>query len=151
MHNIFGFIALIGAAWVLQYALTWLQIRHYRNQMRQMVTEYDNTQGYSLFSGVARKAAGSGAIVLLVVDRQLRVRECRVLSGVSVFAKFKPETRYNGKRVGEVIAAADEILAKKRKVSSREQSLARALKMAAENAVRSKQPVGRSTKSALQQ
>ncbi|MDQ0191201.1 transcriptional regulator [Alicyclobacillus cycloheptanicus] len=140
MHSVFGFIALIGAAWLLQFALTWLQIRHYRGKMRDLVHKYQHAEGFSLFSGVARKALGSGAIVLIIVDQQQTIGECQVLTGISVFAKFKEEPAYAGMRVREAIERAERDLQRKRRISARQQSIAKALKMAAENAVRAAKP-----------
>ncbi len=133
----FGLISLVGLAWLLQFALTWFQIRHYRAMMRKMVTEHQDSEGFYLFSGVARKAMGSGAIVLIIVDSQSVVRNCQVLSGLTVFAKFKPHFGYVGMRLEKVIEIADVTLSKKRGLSSRKQSMAKAFQMAAENATRS--------------
>jgi glucitol operon activator protein len=133
MHA-FEWIFVIGTAWLLQFALTLLQIRHYRAMMQKLVGAYRNTDGYYLFSGVARKALGSGAIVLIVVDEQSRIQNCQVLTGISVFAKFKSYPEYLGMHLAEILDSAKLTLEKKRRISSKKQSMARAFQMAAENA-----------------
>jgi glucitol operon activator protein len=133
----FAWLFVIGTAWLLQYALTLLQIRHYRRMMRKLVGDYRNSDGYYLFSGVARKALGSGAIVLMVVDDQSTIRNCQVLTGISVFAKFKPFPEYQGMQLGEVLQTSKHVLEQKRHLSSRKQSMARAFRMASENAMHS--------------
>lgn len=135
--KMFGLVSIVAFAWLLQYGLTWLQIRHYRAAMRKLVQEYRNTEGYYLFSGIARKALGSGAIVLVIVDNERIIRYGQVLTGFTVFARFKPHTEYIGHRIEEVLKESEATLRQKRHVSSKRQSLARAFKMASENALRS--------------
>ncbi len=136
MHA-FQWIIVIGSAWLLQFILTWFQIRHYRVMMRKLVAQYQSSDGFYLFSGVSRKALGSGAIVLIVVDQQMRIQNCQVLAGVSVFAKFELHPDYLGVQVNEVMRIAKMTLEQKRRLSSKKQSIARAFQMAAENATRS--------------
>ncbi|GMA50861.1 hypothetical protein GCM10025857_22180 [Alicyclobacillus contaminans] len=134
--NTFGIISAVAIAWLLQYALTWLQIRHYRRAMKQLVERYRQREGYYLFSGIARKALGSGAIVLMIVDDTGRIQHVQALVGFTVLAKFSPHAEHEGRTVEEVMQWAETTLQQRRRLSSRRQSLARAFRMAAENALR---------------
>ena len=130
-------ISVVALAWIAQFGLTLLQIRHYRSAMRRLLHEYRNQDGFYLFSGVARKAMGSGAIVLMVIDDEYLVRTCQVLTGISVFAKFRPYPHYEGSHIAEILAESEETLKQKQRVSSKRQSLAKAFRMATENALHS--------------
>lgn len=130
-------ILLIAVAWILQFALTWFQIRHYRVKMKELFQQYKNSEGYYLFSGVSRKALGSGAIVLLVINYHGIIENAQVLAGMSVFAKFKVAPEYIGKQVDHVLRESKIKLEGKNKLSSKSQSVAKASQMATENALRS--------------
>ncbi len=130
-------IILVGSAWILQYILTWFQLQHYRKTMRKLVIAYQGQAQYALFSGVCRKALGRGAIVIAIIDQHEVVHRCEVLSGISVFAKFKPFPGQVGKMLGEIGQEANHILVQKRGVSARQKSQAKALLMIVENAQRS--------------
>ncbi|MHB1627075.1 MAG: transcriptional regulator GutM [Bacilli bacterium] len=130
-------ISVVALAWVLQYGLTLLQIRHYRFAMRQLLNDYRNQDGFYLFSGIARKAVGSGAIVLMIVDDEFVIHRCQVLTGISVFAKFRSFSETEGMHAADILAEAEKTLKQKRRLASKRQSLARAMRMAAENAIRS--------------
>lgn len=131
------FILIIIVAWLLQYALTILQVRDYRTVMGRMIEEYKGLSGFHLFSGMSKKALGRRSIVLLIVDQDYQVRKCHVLSGMSVFSRFKPYAAYEGKHVCEILEQAYETVTGKKRVSKSRRSLAAAFQMAAENAVKS--------------
>jgi glucitol operon activator protein len=135
--NAIGVVTAIALAWLLQYALTWLQIRHYRAAIKQLVVRYRQAEGHYLFTGIARKALGSGAIVLIIVDDNHIIQHVQVLTGFTVFAKFKRYLDYEGMRLEEVLRIAEVTLQQRRRLSSKSQSLARAFKMATENSLRS--------------
>ncbi|MFB5189451.1 transcriptional regulator GutM [Alicyclobacillus fastidiosus] len=130
-------IILVGSAWILQYVFTWFQLQHYRKTMRTLVQAYKGREDYSLFSGVCRKALGKGAIVIAIVDSNEVIHRCEVLSGMSVFAKFKPLDGYVGRSLTDIGTETREIISRKRSVSSQKKSLAKALLMVVENAQRS--------------
>lgn len=136
MH-VSSLIFVVGGAWLLQFALTFLQIRHYRTAMRGLVNQYRNADGFYLFSGVARKALGSGAIALVVVNENVVIENCQILSGITVFAKFTGASEYVGMPIDQAIKLSDLTLQKKSHLPSKKQSIARAIKMACENAMRS--------------
>lgn len=130
-------LMLLGGAWILQYVFTWLQLQHYRRTMRTLVTEYRGRTDYYMFSGVCRKAMGRGAIVIAIIDSNQVILRCEALCGVSVFAKFSPLDGYAGRSLSDVGKETDEVLQRKRGVSSQQKSLAKALQMIVLNAERS--------------
>jgi DNA-binding transcriptional regulator of glucitol operon len=134
--NALSWISIGAVALLLQYGLTILQIRHYRSAMKELVDEYRGLDGFHLYSGISRKALGAGAIVLLIVDEQYQVRKCQLLSGYSVFSRFKPFLKYEGCHIGEVLAEAHETIGN-RKNAGKKKSLAQAFHMASENAIKS--------------
>lgn len=134
--NTFWLIPLVIFAWILQYALTFLQVRHYRSAMNELIEQYRGMASLHLFSGsAAKKAWGSGAMVLVVVDEQYEVRKCLILSGYTVFSRFKHFKEYEKRHVGELLRDAHETLTEKTRVSTKDKSLAFAFKAAAENAL----------------
>lgn len=134
--NTFWLVSFVIFVWILQYALTLLQVCHYRSAMNQLVEQYRGMVGFHLFSGSApKKVWGSGAMVLVVVDEQYEIRKCLALSGYTVFSRFKRFEEYEGKHVGEMLHDAHETLTEKKRVSIKEKSLALAFQTVAENAL----------------
>lgn len=130
-------ILIIGGAWLLQYGLTFIQIHHYRAMMRKLLDDYRDKQNFYLFSGVSRKPFSAGGIVAMVVNQEYEVEKCYVLSGYTVFSRFKPYQTYDGKHIGHVLADAHERIEGNKQQFMGNKSLAKAFMMAAENAVRS--------------
>lgn len=86
-----GFVVL----WLLQIYLTTRQMRHYRATIQKMSRR---ESGY-LGVGVEKKKLGSGTVLILVTDENGVVEECRVMNGVTVFAKFKKCKRFIGQNI----------------------------------------------------
>jgi glucitol operon activator protein len=86
-----GFVVL----WLLQIYLTMRQMKHYRMTIQNMSRR---ESGY-LGVGVEKKKLGSGTVLILVTNEQGIVEECRIMSGVTVFAKFKKCKRFIGQHV----------------------------------------------------
>ncbi|MEW9670909.1 transcriptional regulator GutM [Ammoniphilus sp. 3BR4] len=131
----FWLILLVIFAWLLQNGLSIMQVRHSSREIKHLVAQYRGMDGFYLFSGTSRKVWGSGAMVLVVVDKHYEVRKCLVLSGYTVFSKFKRLEKYEGKHVGEMLYDAHEIITQTRRISMKQKALALAFQMAAENAL----------------
>ena len=86
-------LLLLVIFWLLQVAGSWIQIRHYRQALSTAGGRWSD--GY-LGMGQSRSRFGRGAIVLLEVSPDLRVRQLQTLSGLTVFARFKPEVLVKG-------------------------------------------------------
>ncbi|KAF1023492.1 MAG: hypothetical protein GAK30_00443 [Paracidovorax wautersii] len=81
-------LLLLGIFWALQIVATWVQWSHYRQAMGGATTRWRD--GY-LGVGRGRSRWGRSAIALLEVSPTLDVRGLQVMSGLSVFARFRPE------------------------------------------------------------
>lgn len=89
-----GFVGL----WLLQIYLSTLQMKHYKATVQEM-SKRDS--GY-LGVGVEKKKLGSGTVLILVTNTEGIVEECRVMSGVTVFIKFKNCKRFIGEHISMI-------------------------------------------------
>jgi DNA-binding transcriptional regulator of glucitol operon len=81
-------LILLAIFWSLQVAGSWMQWSHYRRALTSATGAWGD--GF-LGMGQHRPKFGLGAIALLEVGPDLRVRRLQMMSGVSVFARFKPQ------------------------------------------------------------
>ena len=79
--------------WVLQIAGSWIQWRHYRVALSDASSRWSD--GF-LGMGQSRPRFGAGAIAMLEIGPDLRVRRLQTLTGISVFARFKPDVGVQG-------------------------------------------------------
>ncbi|MBY0186171.1 transcriptional regulator GutM [Bacillus aerophilus] len=119
---------------IVQYGLSFIQIKYYRKSMDSLIDDYKGKQGYHLFSGMERRKFGPGAIALIIVDESYIIQKCHVLGGVSILSKFKELPSYEGKHVGAVL---DEHHMMKQTLKKRKRvpAVMQALSMAAEQAL----------------
>ncbi|MRG56756.1 transcriptional regulator [Phyllobacterium sp. SYP-B3895] len=87
-----GLLAL-GFLWALQSLGVWYQMRHYTDVMKGISSKYND--GF-VGAGNVRGRLGKGVIVLIVVTRDLTIQRFLVMSGRSVFAKFKRREEFEG-------------------------------------------------------
>lgn len=87
-----GLLAL-GFLWALQSLGVWFQMRHYSDVMKGITSKFND--GF-VGAGNVRGRLGKGVIVLIVVTPDAIVRRFLVMSGRSVFAKFKRRTEFEG-------------------------------------------------------
>ncbi|EJN04301.1 transcriptional regulator GutM [Phyllobacterium sp. YR531] len=80
-----GLLAL-GVLWALQSLGVWYQMRHYADVMKGITSKYND--GF-VGAGNVRGRLGKGMIVLIVTNADLAIQRFLVMSGRSVFAKFK--------------------------------------------------------------
>lgn len=127
-------VSAVALSLLLQYGLTFLQIKHYRNTLRNLREMYHDQHGWLLCSGHSRRLFRKGALVFLVVDAGGRVKDCRALVGRSVFSQFRPAPEWNGRHVLDLLSETHEIrLSKNYRTTPR--CLVDALGTAAERAV----------------
>jgi glucitol operon activator protein len=81
-------LILLVIFWSLQIAGSWVQWSHYRRALTSATGAWGD--GF-LGMGQHRPRFGLGAIALLEVGPDLRVRRLQVMSGMSVFARFKSQ------------------------------------------------------------
>jgi len=86
-------LLLLVIVWALQSLGVWLQMRHYSDVFRGVTDQYkDGFVGAGNFRGRLAK----GTIALVVVTPDLIVRRLMVMSGRSVFTKFKRHEEFEG-------------------------------------------------------
>ena len=86
-------LLLLVIVWALQSLGVWLQMRHYSDVFRGVTDQYkDGFVGAGNFRGRFAK----GTIALVVVTPDLIVRRLMVMSGRSVFTKFKRHQEFEG-------------------------------------------------------
>lgn len=86
-------LALLFVFWVLQSAGAWVQWRHYQQSVAGNRENWKN--GY-LGVGKSRRKFGFGAVAMVVVSPELRVKKLQVMKGMSIFARFKDVAAYEG-------------------------------------------------------
>ncbi|MGM0878791.1 MAG: transcriptional regulator GutM [Bacillota bacterium] len=120
---------------VIQYVLTFIQVRYYNKSMDKIVSRYRQKEGYHLFSGMERRQFRPGAIVMLVVNNHYIIQECYVVNGFSVLSKFKEVKTYKGQHVGSVLDSVQDHNVTKKRKRKQMPAISSALSKAAENAL----------------
>ncbi len=105
--------------WVLQIAGSWIQWKHYRVALGDASSRW--ADGF-LGMGQSRPRFGAGAVVMLEVDPELRVRRLQAMTGLSVFARFQPDDTVRGWSLEE--------LARRHAEGPRDSQLSRAVRQA---------------------
>ncbi len=97
-------LLLLLLSWSLQIVGSWIQWRHYRDAMSETTRRWSDG-----FVGVGRSKGRlfGGAVAMLAVDPDLRVRQLRTMRGLSVFARFHPEPASSGWTLAELAARHD--------------------------------------------
>ena len=85
------FITIFIVLWLLQFLMTKKQLKHYHQTVKEMSNQ---SSGY-LGIGVDKKRFGTGTVLIMVTEVKGTVIDCRIMSGVTVFAKFKKCKRFN--------------------------------------------------------
>ena len=121
---------------VLNYILTFIQVRNYRKEMDKLIGKYRGKDDYYLFSGQARRKLKSGSIAMLIVDKDYTIVECQIMKGISVLTTFKELKQYKGKHVGGLLSSLhDENTVTKKGKKQKVPAISTALMEAAENAL----------------
>lgn len=122
------FAIILCAILMVQYLLSFIQIKHYKKNIDKIVRNYKGEDGFFLFSGMERGKFRPGAIAILVVDSDFIIHECHVLSGLSILTKFKAANQYKGKHVGVVLdeVHTGSLLASKKRVPAYRKALFKA-------------------------
>ena len=90
------FVIMIGIAFLLQGALSFLQMRHFTNAFLELRRKGKVACG--------RKSGGfrAGAIVMFGIDDDGIIREARKLEGTTAFAKVKTMEGFEGRYIGSL-------------------------------------------------
>ena len=86
-------LTLLFVFWVLQTAGAWMQWRHY---LRSVAGNRENWKNGYLGVGKSRRKFGFGAVAMVVVSLELQVKKVQVMTGMSIFARFKDVAKYEG-------------------------------------------------------
>lgn len=124
---------ILCAVLIVQYLLSFIQIKHYKKNIDRIVSGYKGEEGYFMFSGMERGKFKPGAIAILVVDQDYIIHECHMLQGMSVLTKFKALEKFKGKHVGEILSDVNESVPVKGK--KKLPAYSKALLKAGENAL----------------
>ena len=91
-----SFVIMIGIAFLLQGALSFLQMRHFTNAFLELRRKGKVACG--------RKSGGfrAGAIVMFGIDDDGIIREARKLEGTTAFAKVKTMEGFEGRYIGSL-------------------------------------------------
>ena len=89
-------VAAFATLWTVQYALTLLQARHYLAVVR-------NLRGLgSVGTALVKGRFGPGAVAVVAAGPDGRIVAAQEMSGVSVFARFRPVPHLAGEEVSEL-------------------------------------------------
>lgn len=88
---------------VINYVLTLLQVKYYRQSMNKLINKYQGKDDYFLCSGQSRRRIGAGSIAMLIVDKDYTIKECQIMKGISVLSSFKEINQYKGMHIGELL------------------------------------------------
>lgn len=92
-------LIVLVAAWAVQSAGVWLQMRHYQKVFRELRTRWaDGAMG----AGAAPGRFGKGVIALIVAAPDGTVRKVSVMQGRSVFAKLRDRVDLEGISTAEL-------------------------------------------------
>ncbi|WP_121663548.1 transcriptional regulator GutM [Metabacillus litoralis] len=120
---------------VIQYVLTFIQVRYYRKSMDKIISRYKQKEGYYLFSGMERRQFRPGAIAMIVVNNEYMIQECYIVNGFSVLSKFKELEMYKGQHVGAVLDSVQVDSGDKKRKRKQMPAISAALAKAAESAL----------------
>ncbi|MFD2214740.1 transcriptional regulator GutM [Metabacillus endolithicus] len=120
---------------VIQYVLTFIQVRYYRKSMDKIISRYKQKEGYYLFSGMERRQFRPGAIAMIVVNNEYTIQECYIVNGFSVLSKFKELEMYKGQHVGAVLDSVQVENGNKKRKRKQMSAISAALAKATESAL----------------
>ncbi|MBB5179913.1 glucitol operon activator protein [Planomicrobium koreense] len=92
------FIAAFAGIWLLQIAMTKVQLKNYQGTLKKMSAR---PSGY-LGVGIQKQKFGIGVISIMVTDKEGNVVESRLMKGVTVFSRFEPFTEYDGLNIEQL-------------------------------------------------
>lgn len=101
--NILFISLLIGAVFLLQSILGFLQIRNFVKEFRRMCKKG------KVLIGKNPKKLRAGSLLLLSIDRDANINEAKIMKGVTIFARFKEFKAIEGKSLPILAASYDEL------------------------------------------
>ena len=127
-----GLLALFGV-WALQSLGVWLQMRHYTDIFKGLTNQFND--GF-VGAGNFRGRLSRGTIVVVVVTPDLIVRRLLIMSGRTVFTKFRRHEEFEG-------ITLDQLRSKPAVLGEGDTGVAEAVKRAIEQIDRARSEPGR--------
>ena len=90
-----GLLIVIGVVMVLQFLTSVLHIKYYQHVLRKMSRRQEGYLGV----GMNQRKFKLGQVCIIVTDLDGKIVECRILTGMTVFARFKKDPTYEGKNI----------------------------------------------------
>jgi glucitol operon activator protein len=126
-------LLLLAIVWALQSLGVWLQMRHYSDVFKGITNRYKD--GF-VGAGNSRGRLRKGTIALIVVTPDMVVQRLLIMSGRSVFTKFKRQEQFEG-------VALDRIRSNPAVLGEGEPGVAEAVRRAIEQIDRARSEPGR--------
>jgi len=96
MNNIAVFIIIGIICWILNFAFGFIQIKNFNQSY------IDMRRKGRVAIGRKRGYLQAGTIVLINIDEEDRIFDCKMMQGISVLAKVKDFTGLEGKKINEL-------------------------------------------------
>ncbi|WP_394022474.1 transcriptional regulator GutM [Anaerococcus martiniensis] len=97
MEKSYMFIILfLGAMFMLQYFLTFLQMNSFKEYFRKFIKEG------KVAIGIKKGGFRSGSIVMFGVDENGTIRNAAFINGITVFARFKENCDFNNINIKDI-------------------------------------------------
>lgn len=97
MEKSYIFIILfLGAMFMLQYFLTFLQMNSFKGYFRKFIKEG------KVAIGIKKGGFRSGSIVMFAVDENGTIRNAAFINGITVFARFKENNDFNNINIKDI-------------------------------------------------
>ncbi|MDU3177111.1 transcriptional regulator GutM [Anaerococcus sp.] len=97
MEKSYIFIILfLGAMFMLQYFLTFLQMNSFKEYFRKFIKEG------KVAIGIKKGGFKSGSIVMFGVDENGTIRNAAFINGITVFARFKENNDFNNINIKDI-------------------------------------------------
>jgi glucitol operon activator protein len=130
MDYVRGALLALAVFWALQLVGSWFQMRRYRDAVRDAARQWQS--GY-LGVGSCKVRFGRGAIAIVVLSGDLRVRQFLSMSGLTVFSQFRQHDGFSGLSIEEFTAWLNDCRLRRSIVQAAADALDRALQTAAEH------------------
>ncbi|NUF26928.1 transcriptional regulator GutM [Gilliamella sp. ESL0254] len=88
---------------VLQSYFSLMQIFYYKKHISKITQQYANSNNYYLFSSVQRLHFNTRAIVIIVVNDNNTIKECQILQGKTIFARFKALPQFYEQNLSHIL------------------------------------------------
>lgn len=92
----FEIAIVVFALWIVQGILSYFQIKNFNGKL----AKFKNYHKYGI--GQVKGWLGKGTIVVLGIDSYNNIVDAEMMSGISVFARFKPLDVLKGHRLQEI-------------------------------------------------